>query len=248
MSIACAKCGHQFETSTETVPRLPCPTCGDGARSITVQVEDRMHMQDQVQAHGQRNGEDVFFTESELEGRASSARDEAGMLELDMRGSSPQGEEDTRPACVRLMQHLNQQGADWTTLKSGSEPADYTLEGASGSAQTQDVQVVRANAAQDIWRDLAATGQHTSVGVIAQAVLTLREAIESKAQAARIPPALRPSLILALDARRTPHLAFGQVVREFRSTHGAWAAQQGFRAIWVVGPLQQLVSRLDVTT
>jgi hypothetical protein len=48
-----------------------------------------------------------------------------------------------------------------------------------------------------------------------------------------------------LDATETPDLAFTQIVNSFRAYHGMWAKELGFKSIWIVGPVEDLVHRLD---
>jgi hypothetical protein len=163
---------------------------------------------------------------------------------MQLSGSSPQGEEDTERACQVLADHLNGDGARWV-VKRGAEPADCDLVDAGDPRTKLSVQLVRAIVSSSLWREL--NTQKTASRVLApkEAISEIRAAIQSKADDARIPTALRSTLILALDATRLPGLAFDAIVQEFRASSMTWAASHGFLAVWLVGPIPRLVSRLD---
>jgi len=104
---------------------------------------------------------------------------------------------------------------------------------------------VHAIASQPFWCELNTQKTISRELAPEEAISEIRTAIQSKADDARIPPALRPTLILALDATRLPGLAFDAIVREFRASSMTWAASHGFLAVWLVGPIPRLVFRLD---
>jgi len=52
--------------------------------------------------------------------------------------------------------------------------------------------------------------------------------------------------VLALDATDSPRAALRSVVEMFREQYGEWTAGVGFQEVWVVGPVIDLVNRLDI--
>jgi hypothetical protein len=160
-------------------------------------------------------------------------------------GSSPQGEEDTRAVCQILKERLNADGGNWNKIVHGPEPADCVLVDRETPNRTMEIQVVRAVASQELWRKLNSTGSVLSALSPTDAATELRNAIDRKAQDAKIPRESRSTLVLALDATRLSGLAFDAIVREFRSTHLDWLRAHGFAALWLVGPVSRLVWRLD---
>jgi hypothetical protein len=77
---------------------------------------------------------------------------------------------------------------------------------------------------------------------ISDACTALRASIEHKSQ---IPPGHRPKMILALDAFRIPAFALGKVIDHFRRAEGSWTATLGFYSVYIVGPAEIFVHRLD---
>jgi hypothetical protein len=69
----------------------------------------------------------------------------------------------------------------------------------------------------------------------------LRTAIDHKS---RIAASQRASLVLALDATKTPGHALHAVTTSFTARHGSWASSLRFRAIWIVGHGVALTTRL----
>lgn len=211
-----------------------------------MKITEAVRVSGHVSALQERGGDAIGFLESEREGRASRAtlRDD-GSLDMSIVGSSLQGEEDTPAACRVLKERLNAAGSRWGHVIPGHEPADCVLVDAEDPSTTLDVQVVRAIASQDLWRRLNSSGSVQSWPSPAEAATEIQKAIQRKARDEKIPRHLRARLVLALDATRLPGLAFGAIVREFRSTHRVAARSHGFAAIWLVGPVPRLVSRLD---
>jgi len=211
-------------------------------RHLTASVPPSAH----VSALHERQGDAIGFSESERQGRASSAslRDD-GSLDISLVGSSPQGEEDTIAACQVLKERLNLDGAHWGSVATGREPADCALVDSHDPKRTLEVQVVRAIVSQNLWRKLNSEGSVQMSVSPEEAAAEIRAAIESKAHDTKIPGPLRSRLVLALDATRLPGLAFGAIVRHFRSTNMTWTVSQGFGAVWLVGPTPRLVWRLD---
>jgi len=247
-AVKCGGCGVALSEPVDTPveARAPCPSCGSTKRAFEVHVTDSVQVTSHISALHERQGEAIGFSESEREGCASSAslRGE-GSVDISLIGSSPQGEEDTTAACQVLKERLNLDGARWGKVVAGREPADCVLVDSEDAKRTLAVQVVRAIASQEPWRELNSSGSAERSLSSSAAVAAMRAAIEAKARDTKIPRSTRPKLILALDATRLPGLAFDAIVREFRSTSMTWAASHGFAAIWLVGPTSRLVWRLD---
>ncbi|MFO1428990.1 MAG: hypothetical protein U1F76_02440 [Candidatus Competibacteraceae bacterium] len=167
-------------------------------------------------------------------------------LTYSMKGSSPQGEEDTLPACRVLALHLRQQDPSWDEAQSvsGRPDLDCVIPRKDG-APSLNVQVVRAVVDQNLWRSLNSSGGVTDSLAASCAAGLLRAAIEQKATDRKIPKRDRGGITLALDARRIAGLTFDSVIECFVNDHGKWASQLGFKAIWLIGPVHELVKRLD---
>lgn len=186
-------CGFESDGTQES---WQCPNCQAINLSARLNVADSAQTRDQVSAHVQREGEDVSFTQSAFEGRTSSSRFSDGRLELSMTGSSPQGEADTRNACLGLMHHLNSLGATWTSVEVGAEPAEMILVDEASPRSKIEIQVVRANASQAPWRSLANSSLYKSVQTPQEAAQILKATIESKGTDLKIPRGMRSDLTL----------------------------------------------------
>jgi hypothetical protein len=111
--------------------------------------------------------------------------------------------------------------------------------GATSEAQTLRVQVTTPE--QEAWSALAKTPtlERTDIGVD-DAVDSIRKAIERKTLFAE-----RGEIVLALEATDSQRYALETVVEAFREQHGTWATGVGYAAIWLVGPVPNLVHRVD---
>ena len=228
-SVRCGKCGAELAepVSTPVEARIPCPSCGSTNRAFAVHITESVQVSSHMSALHERQGEAIGFSESQREGRASSAplRDD-GLLDMSLVGSSPQGEEDTPAACQVLKERLNADGAHWDSIIAGREPVDCALVDAHDPDRTLEVQVVRAIASQDLWRQLNSAGSAQKSLSPAAAGAEIRLAIEAKARDMKIPRPMRSKLVLALDATRLPGLAFDAIVRQFRSANMSWTASR----------------------
>ena len=248
-STTCSDCGQTLD-ALEELPsgaRSPCPKCGSTRRTINVSVEERVVGSDHFAMLGKREEKTSTFAESRrLDGRAASAdRSNDGSFSFSVSGSSPQGEEQSLNACRLLVEKLNSLGATWGE-PSLIEMADVDCQ----AVDTDDhenvlqVQVVQAVTDPRLWRRLNTQG---SAQLSATDTSSLAEQIEGaiKHKETKIPANARSDLTLALDATLVPAFAFDHVIEEFRSAYGTWANSLGFAAIWLVGPLDDLVRQLD---
>jgi hypothetical protein len=170
--------------------------------------------------------------------------DTSGQLSYSIEGASSHGESNTPDVCKALIQRLNMSGGQW------GEPAipdgrDDEIDCVAHDGQrTLNIQVTRAVSKQDIWRQLDRLGSVTDTTTVQRAADDLICRVQMKAKI--VPPVRRSNLLLALDAMDTSGHSLGVVINDFQKRHGAVARALGFQAIWIVGPLAELTSRLDI--
>jgi hypothetical protein len=138
-----------------------------------------------------------------------------------------------------LVEHLNAQGGRWAPPSLQTGPEDGVDAIASDGVERLRIQVTTPE--RSAWAQLATEPQvarsDESVDVAVEAI---RTAIESKTLFAG-----RDDIVLALDATDSPVYALSGVAEAFRAGHEDWARQVGYKAIWLVGPIVDLVHRLD---
>jgi hypothetical protein len=214
---------------------------------INGSAKDGLVMSGHLSMLGKRDGKTFTFGESRrLGGRAASAdRSNDGSFSFSVSGSSPQGEEQSLNACRLLVKRLNSLGATWGE-PSLIEMADVDCQAVDTDDRENilQVQVVQAVTDSRLWQRLNTQG---SAQESAKDASALAEQIEAaiKHKEAKIPANARSDLTLALDATLVPAFAFDHVIEEFRSVYGTWADSLDFAAIWLVGPLDDLVQQLD---
>jgi hypothetical protein len=153
----------------------------------------------------------------------------------------PQNEEGAPETAALLVLHLRTLGQTWLAPVAVNDgPADCRAVDPEGNRL--DVQVTRP-APADVWAALSRDGSAAGATHVDRAIAELKTVIDKKA---RIDPVERKKLVLAIDARDLPIHATKAVVDGFVARNGAEAAGYGFQSIWVVGPTEQLVRRLDV--
>ena len=248
-STTCSDCGQTLD-GLEELPsgaRSPCPTCGSTRRTINASIEERLVVSDHFAMVGRREGKAFSFGESRRSDRraASADRKDDGSFSYSVSGSSPQGEEQSLNASRLLVNKLNSHGATWGE-PSSVEMADVDCQ----AVDTNDheivlqIQVVQAVTDSQFWKRLNTQGS-------AQAFARDSSAIAHQIEAAirhkegRIPANARSDLTLLLDATLVPAFAFDDVIEEFNAKCGTWVDSLGFAAIWLVGPLYDLVQQLD---
>ncbi len=208
---------------------------------MEINVQDRISLTDQSvlrtlgdTTDGIRVGNDRISTADDLYAD--------GTVKFSVAGRPAQGEESSLPVCNVLRQHLNRQSPVWgePVKPTGNEKGvDCELPHRDGKTKLK-IQVVRAEAGPALRRSVArgdtVEGQPSSDEIAD----SLRAAIEHKRTRAF------GDIVLALDATETPRFTFAPVTTSFRKRHGVWATQIGFNQIWVVGPIPDLVERLDI--
>ena len=191
-----------------------------------------------------RGGDTIGFRGSTSDGVTTEAQVDVPNLSHVIDGPSPQGEADTLPTCRRLIAFLNKQGGTWgEPVGTATAYTDCEAPDCRNHLPPLQVQVVRAVAKATFWSRLARKGDARRDLPVQQVALELREAIEHKVT--RIPPDERSRLVLALDANRVPGHALTEVVDVFRKEHGESVRQHGFKMIYIVGPVDALIHRVD---
>lgn len=166
---------------------------------------------------------------------------------LKLSGSPSHGEENVRRAAGLLMKKLQLDGGSWGEPRilagqgaRAETGIDFEVDGPDGALL--HAQVTRADSNPQLWARLAEVGRIQGRYGLRESANAIRDAIEKKKQ---IPQADRRTLCLVLDATLVAGQALSPVIEEFRRAHGAWARGLGFQAIWCVGPVPELVWRLD---
>ncbi|KAF0146152.1 MAG: hypothetical protein FD156_179 [Nitrospirae bacterium] len=162
------------------------------------------------------------------------------------KGSSPQGEANTLPTCVTLVQALNEAGENWSHPIDNTEKddnVDCIAYDKDNNKKELHIQVVRAKSDKNFWRHLAKKGQIEQEVSINELLTDLKLSIEKKSE---IPPPQRQHLVLALDATKLPVFIFDDVLKEYILRYGAWTHSLGFQSVWLVGPLSTNTKRLDI--
>ncbi len=217
--------------------------------TVEVSVTDSLRMNGSVKIKAKRAGETIAFRESE-EGRRASSADLApnGSVISRVQGPPTEGEEDSLRTAQVLREALNAEGGDWLAPDLGpvGTSVDCVLKGIANPAQRLEVQIVRAVIDSHFYRVLRKQELYEETGANPDALAhRLREAIASKSNDRRLAAGVRKNLVLALDATRVSALSLPQVPASFRANYREWARQQGFKAVWLVGPTATMTFRLD---
>jgi hypothetical protein len=139
-----------------------------------------------------------------------------------------------------LARYLRNKGAELGGVESVQERAADCKIFTSDPKRPLLIQVVRAETLGKFWAELSrsrvAIAPERSSDELAE---LLWQAIKRKGG--------RDSkgIMLAVNALRTPAFAFPAVVEAFRRRHGEDAANLGFDQVWICGPTEDLVHRLD---
>jgi hypothetical protein len=165
-----------------------------------------------------------------------------GAVKFTVEGRPSQGEKAVLPVCNILRQHLNRNSPVWDEPArpvGREEGVDCELPHRDGTTKLK-VQVVRAEVGSELPRALSRGDTVSGNRHSDEIADSLKAAIEHKRTRAF------GDIVLVLDATETPRSVFAPVISSFRKRYGAWAAHVGFKQIWVVGPIPDLVERLDI--
>jgi hypothetical protein len=172
---------------------------------------------------------------------ANADLDTSGELRDRIEGcASPKGASELRAARI-LVDYLNSLGEHWAP--PGLHPGGREEEGVDAVAadgdQTLRVQVTTPE--HSAWSTLAQQLELVRAEPDVEAALeSIKSAIERKTRFAG-----REEIVLALDATDSLRYALRGVADAFRAKYGTWAGGAGYRAIWLVGPVVDLVEQLD---
>jgi hypothetical protein len=252
-SVKCKDCGKPLDglPPLSSGARARCPKCGSTRRAISTFVSDSVKHHDHFAVLKKRDGRPTGFSESRrLDGRAATA-DTApdGSISFAILGSSPQGEEETLKVCSLLTQKLNSLGSNWGEPSSiDASVVDCRATDVNDPDHLLQVQVVRAIVDQAVWESLKKSPdekpvRYQSDSNVSGLASELETAIKKKVN--RVSPDARTGLTLALDATLLPAVAFDRVIVHFHQRYGAWVRSLGFQSIWLVGPVNELIRRLD---
>jgi hypothetical protein len=230
--VACENCGGKLDPEARR-----CPACGAAVVALAAELPSSGGLT----AVALKGGKDPFAvrTVSSAPGTRESTADvqDDGTISQLVEGPPPQGEAHTLEAAANVIARLNAGGAHWTNLRAASTP-DADFEADDGPTVLR-MQVVRAIANRDTWERLQREGRlegRESAEALADALL---EAVVHKQHRGG-------GLVLVLDATDLPALTMPTVVESFRERHFSAARNVGFDAVWLAGPVESLVSRLDV--
>ena len=247
----CEKCHVQIDDDLKNSnEKKPCPKCGSTQRGLHVEVHENIKINDHVALLAERNGKIVGFRESEREGRAAAAdTNDDGTHFYSITGTSPQGEEDTLSTCRQLIIAINKTGENWNEPNLGDGVEDCIASNRIDPSKRISIQVVRAVVADELWKRLNLEGKFED-GENQEEDLAklLRDAIAKKANDRKVPTSIRKSLVLALDANRLPIMGFTGVIEKYHYLYEDWTKKQGFKEVWLFGPNDSLVKRLDTSS
>jgi predicted nucleic-acid-binding Zn-ribbon protein len=230
----CPTTGLSFE-SAEPDPK--CPHCGCRHLERAVSDDTSGNWREEL-AHRVKGDSTEAIGLSAPDRSVSANLSKDGQLSISTKAKPRHGEVGTQEVCEKLIQRLNKEGRNWTDCRcTNTQDDDVDCRGSEGD-KVLEIQVTRVVPGQHFWKDVSLAGSSEVNLNVEQAAEQLRMAIEKKSVVAR------KSLTLAIDAIETPGHVVELVVSKFRQLHGAWAKEQGFDEIWVVGPAD-LTYRLD---
>ncbi len=166
-------------------------------------------------------------------------------------GRTAQGEGGNGEVATILIRILNRLGANWgppadVSAAKDRSTDDVDVEARDGSSVLR-IQVTRAE--REIWR-MGGRVRKGNPPVKAElhrspddAASMLMVAIQDKAKWSR--PTQLGSLVLALTVLDSPIFGFSEVLDRFREFYLGTVRTLGFQAVWLVGPTDDLVHRLD---
>lgn len=244
----CGACGHPYEhpaavAATPGAERSPCPQCGSNRVSFGLMLSAAVATSASMTGYKPpgSSGESVRVARGGEDRRVAGADvDRLGELSDHIEGRASAKDSSELRAAAVLVGHLNARGARWgsPTLYCGEEIGVDAV--AADGAERLQIQVTTPE--RSGWAWLAKQHQlERSAPDTSDAVNAIKVAIEDKTLFSEL-----EVIVLALDATDSPRYALGAVVNAFRVRHGAWAKSVGYQEIWLVGPVVELVHRLDI--
>jgi hypothetical protein len=173
--------------------------------------------------------------------QSTAQADDQGKITLTITGPAPRNEDGAVEICARLVRTLNRTGGDWSIPTEGKQDIDrYSTDSAGNKLQ---MQVARAGNNNRLWQVVNDAGSATMDYSTSTAAREMIDAILKKS--GKYPAEQKKHLSLVLDAARTPSHTFQQVGDAFRTQHLEECQKAGFAEVWIVGPQDSLVERLD---
>ena len=175
------------------------------------------------------------------DGRVSSADAfPDGKVNDRVEGGGPNRDRSEDRVAARLVERLNQLGENWNRpeLENADARSERGVDCVADDRSGSDKLLIQVTSTErEIWGRREPV--HERYAQQSEVVEAIHAAIAAKATRAD------RNIVLALDAIDSPRAAFRSVADAFRKLYGVWAADVGFKAIWLVGPSVGLVHRLD---
>lgn len=245
--VFCKSCGYKIDERPDIAPekKSPCSSCGSTSRLFTVEVGGSVSPSGRLVAQkDSTDGTEAIRVADSQKRTSATILDASRTLSHTIEGASPRGEADTLDVCRVLVKRLNMDGGQWSEPSRPEGPEGGIDCVASDGQQDLHIQVTRAVSNQDTWRQLGQSGSVTINKTIEEAADDLLDRARAKARG--IPRDQLSDIFLALDAMDTASHSLNVIVTDFRRRHGHTVRALGFKAVWVVGPLESQTSRLDV--
>jgi hypothetical protein len=194
-----------------------------------------------VEGSGSDGSARISVDRADVDRRVASADLSAdGMVTDRIVGKAPTRDHGELRVAQYLVARLNQLGADWQSVELVRANArdERGVDCIARNDSGEKIQIQVTTTEREAWREREDV--HERSADIPTVVEAIRVAIQNKATRAD------RQIMLALDATDSPRAAFRPVVDAFRKQCAAWAGGVGFQEIWLVGPVVDLVNRLDV--
>jgi hypothetical protein len=233
----CNDCGHQWPS-----PAGPCLKCGSQntgrlfAMSFHSVITPTATLE--AVADNSRGDQQTIQYLSRSGGRADSTLGPA-QLDLTLRRPIDIGKKGEPVVVERVLGQLRADGHTISTLSHRDELGEDHLVDCDGSEVV--IQVIGVPTATDFIGEASRGSASTSVS-LEQAASWIRDAVAKKQ--AQYAPAVRATMLLALDVRAVGVLVSPLVADELRARHGDLCSDSGFAAIWLVGPSDSRCTRL----
>lgn len=232
--IRCQRCDVELPPEFGSIPRLPCPECGSTGRQVSMAVGG---------GTSKLTGGNVSLIHTRPGLDSEARRDDQGNISLTATGRSPKNEEDVLEVCSRLVRQLNTSGETWSVPIAGMQDVDAISVNSAGDCL--QMQVTRASTNREFWETLNRIGSTSRRYFDTTVANEIMEAIRRKSKS-KYPLEQRKKLVLVLDAARTPSHTFQPVLVAFRDRYFRECQEAGFAQVWLVGPQDSLVERIDV--
>lgn len=172
---------------------------------------------------------------------AADLTDDGAMI-LRISGPPSYGEDGVVRASQALVSHLNAQGGAWGEVENVSKDRlkqHIDTEAKGEGRAVLRMQVVRADITESLWLELSSSGKVDVRLEVAEVADRVLGAIDRKRLRAN------PNVVLVLDAGLVASHALDRVVTLVRAKMASLPELAGFQSVWLVGPTDRMVRRLD---